>query len=102
MVMPRESALSTTVNRTKLHNSADDSRKALTEMEPSGHVKFDDRGNAVWETWRGRRLEHPGLSLADEESEPCAGGTRPNVVGGRTGYNPYNSGMVKKKDEELP
>lgn len=69
--------------------------------ETSGRVRFDDRGNAVWETWRGRRLEHPGLAIADEEPAPNSP-TQPNTKGGRIGYDPYQSGMLKKKKEDLP
>jgi hypothetical protein len=68
------------------------------DIDASGRVKFDDRGNAIWETQRGRHLEHPGLSIADEEPPP-EGMARPNGHGARVGYNPYQSGMLDKKDE---
>ena len=67
---------------------------------PSGHVRFDDRGNAVWETWRGRRLEHPGLELKDEDPSAFKGNVPVNFKGGRLGYNPYESGLVKKRRVE--
>jgi hypothetical protein len=70
--------------------------------EPSGRVRFDERGNAVWETWRGRRLEHPGLSIVEDEALSPAGAAPVNVKGGRIGYNPYESGMVKKKTDQVP
>ena len=38
------------------------------EDEPSGQVRFDDRGNAVWDTWSGKALEHPGLALDESPS----------------------------------
>lgn len=70
---------------------------------PSGRVRFDDRGNAVWETWRGRRLEHPGLSIIDEEPPAEGPVAAPvNSKGGVTGYNPYNSGMLKRPEDDSP
>jgi hypothetical protein len=65
------------------------------EAEPSGQVRFDDRGNAVWETWRGKRLEHPGLELDDTVNQPRAN-ARVNAFGAKIGYNPYDSGMLGK------
>lgn len=80
------------------------------KMKP-GQIAFDDRGNAVYE-WsddrltedsddaeRARRkaLEHPGLSMMDEE--PAANAPiRNNVKGLRVGYNPYESGLLAKKE----
>ena len=75
-----------------------------------GKIAFDDRGNALYE-WgdeslsgdgaegerlRKRALEHPGLSLMDEEPAKNAP-IRPNPKGLRVGYNPYESGMLAKK-----
>jgi hypothetical protein len=78
----------------------------------SGRVKFDDRGNAVWEwavttgafsaevsevsTARLKKLENPTLSLADDDSPPPANLVRPNVKGTVHGYSPYDSGMLVK------
>lgn len=76
-----------------------------------GHIAFDDRGNAVYE-WnndrlvedsedaeRARRkaLEHPGLSMMEEEPAPNAP-IRNNAKGLRVGYNPYESGLLAKKE----
>ncbi len=48
-----------------------------------------------------RKLEHPGLGFAEEE--PLAeGAARPNLKGGRIGYDPYQSGMLKKKKDDVP
>jgi hypothetical protein len=80
----------------------EDKNQAEKEREEaSGRVRFDDRGNAVWETWRGRRLEHPGLAIADEEPTPNSP-VPINTKGGRIGYDPYQSGMLKRKKEDLP
>jgi hypothetical protein len=74
----------------------------------TGRVKFDDRGNAIWEwrvetgafaeevsTDRLRKLEHPALSLADDAPDP-AETVRSNPLGTKKGYDPYDSGRLGK------
>lgn len=80
----------------KLH-----SPKRPQDEATSGTVRFDDLGNAVWETKRERNLDHPGLSLVEDEPAVTKP-TVPNVKGGRVGYNPYESGMIKKKQADKP
>jgi hypothetical protein len=77
----------------------------------TGRVKFDDRGNAIWE-WsiatgafgrevseeRLHRLEHPALSLADDAPTPVDT-VRANPLGTKKGYNPYDSGKLGKAPE---
>jgi hypothetical protein len=74
-------------------------------------VKFDDRGNAVWE-WstatgafgrevsaeRMQRLEHPALSIADDAPTPFET-VRANPLGTKKGYDPYDSGKLGKKPQ---
>jgi len=76
---------------------------------PSGRVRFDDRGNAVWEfagstgkfglevsTARLKKLENPTLSLADDAPTPVET-VRANPLGMKKGYNPYDSGKLGKQ-----
>ncbi len=84
--------------------------------KPAGQVKFDDRGNAIYEwsvstgefardssTARLRKLDNPSLSLAEDAPTPVEV-ARPNPLGTIKGYNPYDSGKLggkevpKKKD----
>ena len=78
-----------------------------------GKIVFDEKGNAVldWgddrlkddgdtgERLRSSALSHPGLAIADEDPSPNAP-IRPNPKGLRLGYNPYESGMLAKKDRK--
>jgi hypothetical protein len=79
------------------------------DAKGTGRVKFDDRGNAVWEwsvatgafgrevsTQRMQRLEHPALSLADDGPTPNET-VRANPLGTKKGYDPYDSGKLGKK-----
>jgi len=82
---------------------------APTQQQP-GRIAFDVRGNAVYE-WnddhlavdgvegeRARRkaLDHPGLSMADDEPKASAP-IQNNSKGLRLGYNPYESGLLPRK-----
>ncbi len=82
-----------------------------SRAEKPGQISFDDRGNAVYE-WsddslvedsedgeraRRRARPHPGLAIVDEE--PAANAPiRNNSKGLRLGYNPYESGLLPKKE----
>lgn len=81
---------------------------AKADAKETGRVKFDDRGNAVWEwsiatgafgrevsTERMQRLEHPALSLADDAPTPHET-VRANPLGTKKGYDPYDSGKLGK------
>ena len=75
----------------------------------SGRVKFDDRGNAVWEwavetgsfatdvsTSRLEKLENHALALADDAPPPASDLVKPNPKGVVQGYSPYDSGLLAK------
>jgi hypothetical protein len=87
------------------------SKDGKSGEKTTGRVKFDERGNAVWEwqiatgafgrevtTQRLQKLEHPALSIADEETRPNA--VRVNPLGAKKGYDPYDSGKLGKKPEK--
>ena len=87
--------------------AAEPSPKGGKAEKTTGRVKFDDRGNAIWEwqiatgafglevsTQRLQKLEHPALSIADEGTQPNA--VRPNPLGSKKGYDPYDSGKLGK------
>lgn len=89
----------------------------FTANRETGRVQFDERGNAIWEwavstgafgrevsTERLKKLENPGLSLAEDAPTPFDK-VKPNPQGVVKGYNPYDSGKLgrtgpppKKKD----
>ena len=86
----------------------------------SGRVKFDDRGNAVWE-WaestgsfgteasnkRLQKLHNPTLTITDDGPPPPAvsAPAKPTAVkenrkGVTQGYSPYDSGVLVKAETE--
>ncbi len=75
----------------------------------TGRVKFDDRGNAVWEwalisgefgsegtTARIKKLENPYLAIAEDAPVP-AKTIMTNPLGTVKGYDPYESGKLDGK-----
>ena len=68
------------------------------EDEPSGHVRFDDRGRAVWDTWSAKALDNPALELDEGINIPRAN-ARVNVFASKRGYNPYDSGLIGKSSK---
>jgi hypothetical protein len=83
----------------------------FTPTKQTGRVRFDERGNAVWEwsvatgafgrevsTERLQKLENPGLSLAEDAPTPSQRVTA-NPMGAVKGYNPYDSGKLGKPPE---
>lgn len=89
--------------------AADPTASGVTRNN-SGRVKFDDRGNAIWEwalntgsfgadvsTSRLKKLENTTLALADDVPTPV-GAAKPNVKGTAHGYSPYDSGLLARKE----
>lgn len=87
--------------------------KNETGDKSTGRVKFDERGNAVWEwqvttgafatevsTQRLQKLEHPALSIADDAPTPFET-VRANPLGTKKGYDPYDSGRLGKKSAPI-
>jgi hypothetical protein len=83
-------------------------RDSKADAKTTGRVKFDDRGNAIWEwslatgafsqdvsTQRLQRLENPTLSIADDAPTPFDT-VKPNPLGTKKGYDPYDSGKLGK------
>jgi hypothetical protein len=85
-------------------------RDAPVMNNNTGRVKFDDRGNAIWEwavstgsfgtevsTSRLKKLENQTLSLADDSPTPAPATTvKQNPKGVAHGYSPYDSGVLVK------
>jgi hypothetical protein len=81
------------------------------QQDKAGKVGFDARGNAVfqWSTdtlaedgdvgeqLRTKALDYHGLALVDDEP-PKNAPIQQNPKGLRVGYNPYESGMLAKKE----
>jgi hypothetical protein len=90
---------------------AEPSSKSGTGDKSTGRVKFDERGNAVWEwqvatgafglevsTQRLQKLQNKSLSIADDAPTPFDK-VRANPHGTKKGYDPYDSGKLGKRPE---
>lgn len=87
-------------------------RPRTVEPRQPGRIAFDERGNAIYawnedhlsvdgeegERARRKALEHPGLSMIDEEPVNNAP-IQNNAKGLRVGYNPYESGLLPPKQQ---
>ena len=91
-------------------------RRKSPKREQPGNVAWDDLGNAVY-TWRDesmleegeqadtrrlRALSVANLVLVDDEPPPDNKRISLNKKGVRQGYNPYDSGMLKKDTYRKP
>jgi len=87
--------------------------KVDASREKASKISFDERGNArlEWtsqhlnedsdtgERLRDAALFHPGLSMTDDHP-PANAPIRSNPKGLRQGYNPYESGLLSKKERK--
>ena len=70
-----------------------------------GRVEFDELGNAVWVPYGNlgseevltRLLNDETLSLSQDERPGTVHRVQPNPAGLRKGYDPYDSGMLVKR-----
>lgn len=82
-----------------------------TVGKTAGQVKFDSRGNAIFDwaqmtgefardtaTARLKKLDNPSLSLADDAPAPFKATVKSNPLGTVKGYNPYDSGKLGNKE----
>jgi len=70
-------------------------RSGPFDSHPSGHVRHDDRGHAVWDTWSAKALDNPDLALDEAVNQPRANAPL-NTGALKSGYNPYDSGFIGK------
>jgi len=90
-------------------------RPRTVEPQQPGRIAFDERGNAIYawnedqlglegedaERARRKALDHPGLAMV--EDEPVADAPiRNNDKGLKLGYNPYESGLLPDKQQQVP
>jgi len=72
----------------------------VEDSSPSGCVRRDERGNAVWE-WAhemptDEELQQAGLAIA-EDVPPAGGEATINRIAAAQGYNPYQSGLIDRQ-----
>jgi len=68
---------------------------------PTGRVAHDDRGNAVWKWSRDLEVlpfqfDASKLTVAEDAPSPV-GNVTVNKAAVKSGYNPYESGLILKK-----
>lgn len=79
-----------------------------TEEQRLGHgrIEFDELGNAIWVPAGGasgdevmrRLLDDPTLGFTDDYSRGNSKRIEQNAQGMKKGYDPYDSGMLVKKE----
>lgn len=63
--------------------------------EPTRANRIERRGNTAWEAWRRRGFDCNSLAL--EDGQPERDGHKTNSNGLRSGYNPYDSGVLARQ-----
>lgn len=70
-----------------------------------GKIEFDELGNAIWVPTTTavsgdvmlRLLDDPSLAISDDYSQGTAQSVKKNPQGLKKGYDPYDSGLLAKK-----
>jgi hypothetical protein len=76
-----------------------------TQREGTGRIEYDELGNAVWVPFGGlgseetlrRLLNDDTLALTQDDSKATTQRITQNTGGLKKGYDPYDSGMLIKK-----
>lgn len=70
-----------------------------------GRIEFDELGNAIWVPVSGdsddvmrRLLNDPNLAFSHDYGQGSEKRIQPNPRGVKQGYNPYESGLLQKKE----
>jgi len=71
----------------------------------TGRIEYDELGNAVWVPYKNlgaaetlaRLLNDDSLAISEDESRGNVVRVQENPAGLRKGYNPYDSGLLVKK-----
>lgn len=71
-----------------------------------GRIEFDELGNAIWVPLSGasgeevmrRLLDDPNLALSNDYAHGTQKRIEKNPQGVKKGYDPYDSGLLVKKD----
>jgi hypothetical protein len=94
----------------KARKISDDAKEMshYAEQQRLGHgrIDFDELGNAIWVPNSGltgdevmrRLLDDPTLAFSNEYSQGTQKRIEKNPLGVKKGYDPYDSGMLVKKE----
>lgn len=82
------------------------SRHSQEQRLGHGRIEFDELGNAIWVPFSGntsddvmrRLLDDPTLAFSSEYSQGTAKRIERNPHGVKKGYDPYDSGLLVKKE----
>jgi hypothetical protein len=96
----------------KSRKISDDAKELhhYAEQQRLGHgrIDFDELGNAIWVPSAGatsndvmrRLLDDPTLAFSSDYSPATEKRIQQNKLGVKKGYDPYDSGLLEKKDRK--